>query len=111
MRSLPPPRVTRSRRWKRIRRAIASLFTRGKISDTAAFIPSSKINMNPSISTIKKSRFTSRFRKSNFTDGIGLRESANAGIKTAGMFGKMLTKASFPFLNHTSSQINMTVKF
>lgn len=39
MRSLPPPRVTRSRRWKRIKRAVAYFFTRGYVADPGAFLP------------------------------------------------------------------------
>ncbi|KAK6205534.1 uncharacterized protein RJT21DRAFT_124670 [Scheffersomyces amazonensis] len=111
MRSLPPPRVTRSRRWKRIRKAIASFFKRGRISDKGAFVSSSKVNLNSSISTIKKSRITSRIRKANFTDGVGLIDGANAGLKTASMFGKLIKRASFPAMTRKSSKINMTVRF
>ncbi|ODV77438.1 uncharacterized protein CANTADRAFT_309081 [Suhomyces tanzawaensis NRRL Y-17324] len=110
MRSLPPPRITRLRRWKRIKRAIRSFFTQGYVSDPGAFLPQNGSRSH--ISIIKKSRLTSRFRKRNFTD-MGLREGASAGIRTAGYMGKLATRASFPVLRprHKSSKINLSVRF
>ncbi|KAK6459192.1 uncharacterized protein RJT20DRAFT_4770 [Scheffersomyces xylosifermentans] len=116
MRSLPPPRITRARKWKRIRRAIKSFFSKGYTSDHGAFLSTAKTSrstMKASISTIKKSRISSRFRKRNFTDGVGLADGANAGIKTVSCLGKLATRASLPILSPLtrSSSVNLSLKF
>ncbi|ABN64637.1 predicted protein [Scheffersomyces stipitis CBS 6054] len=116
MRSLPPPRITRARKWKRIKRAFKSLFTKGYISDHGAFVSTSrtsKSTMKASISTIKRSRISSRFRKRNFTDGVDLADGANLGLKTMGHLGRLATRASFPLFNPLGQppEVNLTWKF
>ncbi|CUM45314.1 unnamed protein product [Debaryomyces fabryi] len=113
MRSLPPPRVTRKRRWMRIKRAIRSFFAKGYVTDPGAFMPTSASNRR-SISTIRKSRFSPRFRKSRINRSeIGIREGANAGIATASFVGKMASRASMPVLRRHGPKnlMNLTVRF
>ncbi|EDK39944.2 predicted protein [Meyerozyma guilliermondii ATCC 6260] len=59
MRSLPQPRLTLSRRWKRFQRALLDLLLRGSVHDPGAFIP----HPNTTHSTIiKQAWFTRRLR-------------------------------------------------
>ncbi|ODV69782.1 hypothetical protein HYPBUDRAFT_174239 [Hyphopichia burtonii NRRL Y-1933] len=113
MRSLPPPRITRKRRWRRIKRALKSLFTKGYILDPGAFLSGEK-GGNNSISKIRQSRVTSRVRKakSRPTD-LGLREGANAGIRTATFIGRVAKRASMPILRpfNSRSLLNVSLRF
>ncbi|RLV89442.1 hypothetical protein JA1_005176 [Spathaspora sp. JA1] len=78
MRSLPPPRITRARRWKRIKRAIKNLFIQGYISDFSVF---HRAPSNFTISKIHKSKFSSRLKKQS---EIGIVQTANIGLQFAG---------------------------
>lgn len=112
MRSLPPPRITRKRRWRRIKRAVKSFFTKGYVSDPGAFLINHN-NENHSISKIKQSRVSSRVRKTRSKPlDLGIRESANVGIKTAGFVSKIARRASAPIFRPVSkSLLNLSVKF
>ncbi|CCE83546.1 Piso0_004125 [Millerozyma farinosa CBS 7064] len=114
MRSLPPPRITRKRRWRRIKRAIKAFFTKGYISDPGAFLSSSK-GSKGSISTIRKSRFSPRYRKARLANpDMTLREGANVGIATASLVSKVASRASMPLLRplrDRSNRMNFTVRF
>lgn len=44
MRSLPPPRITRKRRWLRIKRAVTELFTTRRVSDRNCFSWPSRVS-------------------------------------------------------------------
>ncbi|CUM65246.1 uncharacterized protein PRCAT00002878001 [Priceomyces carsonii] len=113
MRSLPPPRITRKRRWKRIKRALKNFFTKGYVSDPGAFVSHANTSNKRSVSTIKKSRLTSRFRRKNFTDGVGLRDGANMGMRTVGTLGRLASKASVPLMRPITrtNLVNLTVSF
>lgn len=118
MRSLPPPRITTARKWKRIKRSMKSLFTSGNITDFSPF--ARRQNQNYSISKFKVSRITHRFKKQQ---DIGI---VQTGIKTAGFLGKLASKtSSFPNfrklnvdenitnnnLNETAKKLNLTATF
>ncbi|EGW31018.1 uncharacterized protein SPAPADRAFT_141978 [Spathaspora passalidarum NRRL Y-27907] len=90
MRSLPPPRITRARRWKRIKRAIKNLFLQGYISDFSVFHRSTQPNYT--ISKIHKSRFSSRLKKQS---QMGIIQTANIGLQVAGYLGKLAANLSF----------------
>lgn len=79
MRLLPPPRITRKRRWRRIKRAIKSLFTRGRVSDPGAFVRQPR-----RVSKIKRSRMSKRVKRDR-----GLRETTSVGLRTAAWCGRM----------------------
>lgn len=113
MRSLPPPRITKKRRWKRIKRALRAFFNKGYMLDPGAFYPYPKATSKNTISTIRRSRLTSRFRKSNFTDEIGLKEGANAGLKTLSVMRRLARGMSVPVMRpvNKNRQMNVTVKF
>lgn len=62
MRSLPQPRLTPLRRWKRLQRALLDLVLRGSVSDPGAFIP----HPNTTRSTvIRQAWFTRRLRRTH----------------------------------------------
>ncbi|CAH6718293.1 hypothetical protein CLIB1444_01S03532 [[Candida] jaroonii] len=110
MRSLPPPRITRKRRWRRFKRAIKYFFKTGKLTDPSS--PNYRFK-SQSISKIKQSRITSRLRRSNFTKSDQfLRSSTNAGMKTASFVGKLVTR-SMPVLKpfSSSNSLNVQVRF
>ena len=87
MRSLPPPRVTRSRRWKRIKRALKFFFTRGYVSDPGAFLTSG----TRLVLLIRRSRIFPRFKRVDETLG-------SSSIMTVGRVGRILTRVSLPLL-------------
>ena len=118
MRSLPPPRITRARRWKRIKRALKSLFDKGYISDFTVFNKRSQTNQY-SVSKIKKTKFTYRFVN---TEKKGVVKRANRGLRFARMISKKATKFTMPGLrrglrnskvtnNTTSPGVDLSVRF
>ncbi|CAK7892646.1 hypothetical protein CAAN1_01S11012 [[Candida] anglica] len=96
MRSLPPPRTTRKRRWKRFQRALKSLLFRGQVSDPGAFFWRRK----------KPNKVTRRHWNSG--------EHFNSGVRAASVAGRLVRRASAPFIRSVkrpASSVNMTVKF
>lgn len=94
MRSLPPPRVTRARKWKRIKRAIKNLFSKGYISDYGVF---SRIQTNHySISKIRRLRFSTRLVKSR--NDLNIVKRANRGFKLANYISRASRRVSVPGL-------------
>ena len=90
MRSLPPPRITRARKWKRIKRAIKNLFSKGYISDYGVF---SRIQANHySISKIRRLRFSTRLVKSR--NDLNIVKRANRGFKLANYISRASRRVS-----------------
>lgn len=104
MRSLPPPRITRKRIWKRIKRATKYFLKHGRFSDPESHAYKKK---SQSISKIKQLRISSRLRKSKCNSTGVMRASGNMGLKTASAVTRM---ASMPFLSRTSL-VDLKVKF
>ncbi|CAD1812098.1 hypothetical protein FOB58_004495 [Candida parapsilosis] len=98
MRSLPPPRITRARRWKRIKRAMKNLLTKGYISDYGVFHRKSSLYSRHfySITKIHKSPILSRMKKRK-TD-MQVFQTANSGLRFAKHFGTFVAKLSIPGL-------------
>ncbi|CAI5757288.1 unnamed protein product [Candida verbasci] len=109
MRSLPPPRITRSRKWKRIRRAIFNLLTKGYISDFGVFSRNQNIRYSYTISKIEKARFSSRMKFK--TNELFL--TANTSIKILTTLSKVLGKLSMPGMRKelVPNKLNVSVKF
>lgn len=100
MRSLPPPRITRARRWKRIKRALKNLFTKGYISDFGVFQKRAWLSRQcHSVSMIGRLPILSRMRKLNSTED-NLVKSANWGFLIAKSFSKLVAKTSLPGLKN-----------
>ncbi|CAK9436109.1 uncharacterized protein LODBEIA_P06670 [Lodderomyces beijingensis] len=95
MRSLPPPRLTRTRRFKRVRRALKNLCTKGYISDFGVFHKRciysrhlhtiSKIHISPILARMKRTDFKAV-------------QSATWGVILARCVSRLVTKASLPGL-------------
>ncbi|KAI5951241.1 hypothetical protein KGF54_004315 [Candida jiufengensis] len=97
MRSLPPPRITRARRWKRIRRALKNLLTKGYISDFGVFHQRTLYSRHfYSISKIHKSAILNRM-KTRKTD-FNLVQTAHSGVRIMRFFSGILTRFSVPGL-------------
>ena len=114
MRSLPPPRITRRRRWLRIKRAIKTFFTKGYVSDTGAFVSLRKHNRR-AVSIIQQSRFSFRAHRVRITPAEPtIRERANVGIAAANYVGRLTAKAAIPLFkpfSRNSNKMNVTLKF
>ncbi|CCG20921.1 hypothetical protein CORT_0A05330 [Candida orthopsilosis Co 90-125] len=97
MRSLPPPRITRARRWKRIKRALKNLITKGYISDYGVFHRRSLYSRHfHSITTVHKSPILSRMKKRK-TD-LQVFQTANSGLRFAKHLSAFVARFSIPGL-------------
>ncbi|KAI5965504.1 hypothetical protein KGF57_000770 [Candida theae] len=97
MRSLPPPRITRARRWKRIKRALKNLATKGYISDYGVFHRRALYSRHLySITKVHKSSILSRMKKRK-TD-LQVFQTANSGLRLIRQLSKFLAKISIPGL-------------
>lgn len=114
MRSLPPPRITKRRKWLRIKRAIRTFFTKGYVSDTGAFMPLTRRHRR-SVSIVQQSRFSLRARRVRIIPAehtIG--ERANIGIAAVNYVGKLAAKAVLPLFKpfgKNTNKMNVTLKF
>ncbi|CAH2354055.1 hypothetical protein CLIB1423_14S01024 [[Candida] railenensis] len=96
MRSLPHPRITKKRRWKRFKRALKALIFSGDVSDPGAFVWRRK-KKPTTIATRRRLEFPS-----------------HGAIHSATVVRKIATRASMPILSRVrgkSSSLNMTVRF
>ncbi|RCK63543.1 hypothetical protein Cantr_09878 [Candida viswanathii] len=118
MRSLPPPRITRARRWKRIKRALKSFFEQGYIADFSVFYKRCQKN-HYTISKIRRTRFTYRFVT---TERKGVVKRANRGWRFARVVGRHARKVTMPGLrrglrasgvtkNGASPGVDISVRF
>lgn len=94
MRSLPPPRITYLRKWKRFRKNMKAVIKDGCLIHFPFCKLSSK-NHKDGISIIKKSRFSSRLKKLSGFEFKNLVQGATAGILTASLIRKF--KTGFPY--------------
>lgn len=109
MRSLPPPRITRKRRWRRFKRAVKFFFSKGRFSDPTSYEYNNK---GQSIGKITQLRFSSRLRRSRWTKSEqALKKGTNVGLKTASVMGRLATR-SMPLIRLKSRNLlNVKVKF
>lgn len=100
MRSLPPPRVTTKRRWKRFKRALKSLVFTGNISDPGAFVWKKKLK--PTKVKAKRRAWLSRNPNESKVE------------KTTNIVGRLVARAALPLINKISKRdglVNMSVRF
>lgn len=99
MRSLPPPRLTRKRRWRRAKRAVANVFRKGFFSHRLPARIANSPQIRNDISFIKRSRILMRPRKRNFTDGMTLRDGAQWGYRTLYTVKRLTRHVSRPMVS------------
>lgn len=110
MRSLPPPRITRKRKWKRFKRSLRYFFHKGRFSDPGSYLYKNK----SSISKIKKSRLASKFGRVRKSKSESFKRNGTmTGVKTVSLLGKLALRASAPILRPFGSTnlLNVSVKF
>ncbi|CDK28408.1 unnamed protein product [Kuraishia capsulata CBS 1993] len=108
MRSLPPPRYSRYRRIKRINRSVWIFITKGRISDSDAFVKFRK----PYISKIRPSRVTKRTTaRPKVRDRVS-RRVVNGTPSTVGSFARTMACFSgmFPFRRRKTRMMKMDLR-
>lgn len=109
MRSLPPPRITRKRRWRRVKRAVADMFRRGYFTQRLPAHLATSPPLRHDISMIKRSRILQRARKRNCTDGITLRDGTQWGIRTAYTVKRITRRLSRPMFPRSMKKSKVKV--
>ncbi|KAI5969271.1 hypothetical protein CANMA_001718 [Candida margitis] len=114
MRSLPPPRITRARRWKRIKRALKNLLAKGYISDYGVFHRRSLYSRRfYSITKVHKSPILSRMKKRK--SDMQIFQTANSGLRFVKHLSKFIAKFSIPGLKedifgHRRGRMRLSLK-